>query len=87
VRTYYTDIPVALQVGEHQFIERDVVDMFINLMLISWYSLVPCDTPRVNKFKCGSQDICHKWGKDIQCFPQQAGAPAPALGILVPASH
>jgi hypothetical protein len=40
VRTYYTGehaIPAALQVGEHQFIERGVINVFIGLMLISWY--------------------------------------------------
>jgi hypothetical protein len=35
-RTYYQTIPNAIQVGEHHYVQREVLDMFINLMLISW---------------------------------------------------
>ncbi|KAJ7871333.1 hypothetical protein B0H13DRAFT_2012715 [Mycena leptocephala] len=38
VRTYYSGIPNAIQVGEHQYIEREVLSLFIGLMLISWTS-------------------------------------------------
>ncbi|KAF7322243.1 hypothetical protein HMN09_00001400 [Mycena chlorophos] len=38
MRTYYTTIPETIQVGAHQYIERRVLDLFINLMLISWTS-------------------------------------------------
>ncbi|KAF7324005.1 hypothetical protein MKEN_00622500 [Mycena kentingensis (nom. inval.)] len=37
-RTYYDDIPDAIQVAEHHYVERGVLDLFINLMLISWTS-------------------------------------------------
>lgn len=36
-RTYYDGIPNFVQVGEHQFVERKVIDLWISLMLISWY--------------------------------------------------
>jgi len=36
--TYYDGIPAILQVGEHQFVERKVIDLWISLMLISWFS-------------------------------------------------
>ena len=36
MRIYYDDIPDVLQVEEHQFVERQVVQHWINLMLISW---------------------------------------------------
>jgi hypothetical protein len=38
VRNYYNEIPDAIQVGEHQYVERTVLNLFINLMLISWTS-------------------------------------------------
>jgi hypothetical protein len=37
IRTYYGEIPSAIQVGEHQYIEKDVLDLFIGLMLIAWF--------------------------------------------------
>lgn len=36
-RVYYDTVPEIIQVGEHQFVERRVIDMFITLMLVSWY--------------------------------------------------
>jgi len=36
IRTYYPGVPDAIEVGKHQFISRNVVNMFLNLMLISW---------------------------------------------------
>jgi hypothetical protein len=38
VRNYYDNIPDAIQVGEHQYVERSVLNLFIHLMLISWTS-------------------------------------------------
>lgn len=35
-RIYHNGIPDVIQVGEHQFIERRVVDLWINMMLVSW---------------------------------------------------
>ncbi|KAJ7176233.1 hypothetical protein C8R43DRAFT_943027 [Mycena crocata] len=37
-RTYYAGVPDAIQVGEHQFVERQVLNLFVGLMLISWTS-------------------------------------------------
>lgn len=37
VRTYYPSVPNAIEVGKHQFIARNVVQLFLNLMLFSWY--------------------------------------------------
>lgn len=36
VRTYYGGIPDVVQVGDHQFVERVVLNLFIGLMLNSW---------------------------------------------------
>jgi len=36
IRTYYPGVPDAVEVGKHQFVTRDVLNMFMNLMLISW---------------------------------------------------
>lgn len=38
IRTYYDKIPDAIQVGNHQYVEQTVLNLFINLMLISWTS-------------------------------------------------
>ena len=35
-RTYYGGIPDILQVGEHQFVERPVVEMWLTMM-DTWY--------------------------------------------------
>lgn len=29
----------TMQVGEHQFVKRNVIDLWIILMLVSWYVL------------------------------------------------
>ena len=34
--TYYGGVPDLIQVGEHQFIEKRVVNLFIGMMLIAW---------------------------------------------------
>jgi hypothetical protein len=38
VRTYYRGVPDVLEVGDHQFAEREVLNLFTGLMLISWTS-------------------------------------------------
>ncbi|KAJ7629156.1 hypothetical protein DFH06DRAFT_1141160 [Mycena polygramma] len=38
VLIYHDRIPNEIQVGEHQYIERTVLNLFLNLMLISWTS-------------------------------------------------
>lgn len=37
VRSYYAGVPYAIEVGKHQFVERQVIEVFIGLMLLSWY--------------------------------------------------
>jgi CxC5 like cysteine cluster associated with KDZ transposases len=37
VRHYYDRIPDFIQVGEHQFIERKLADLWIGLMVLGWY--------------------------------------------------
>ena len=43
-RTYYTTttIPDIIQVGEHQFVETKVINLWINMMLLSWTSATNC---------------------------------------------
>ena len=41
-RVYYEEVPTILQVGEHQFVERRVVDYWIMQMLLSWYAANIC---------------------------------------------
>jgi CxC5 like cysteine cluster associated with KDZ transposases len=36
-RTYYGGVPNLIQVGEHQFIKKRVVNLFIGMMLVAWY--------------------------------------------------
>ena len=36
VRTYYEGVPDVIKVGDHQFVEREVLNLFTGLMLISW---------------------------------------------------
>ncbi|TFK45431.1 hypothetical protein OE88DRAFT_1721508 [Heliocybe sulcata] len=38
IRTYYQGVPQVIQVGEHQYVEREVLNLFVGLMLISWSS-------------------------------------------------
>ena len=35
--TYYGGVPDIIQVGEHQFIEKRVLNLFIRMMLVAWY--------------------------------------------------
>ena len=42
-RIYYsTGIPDVIQVGEHQFVERKVIELWITLMVVSWTSATNC---------------------------------------------
>ena len=36
-RTYYGGVPNLIQVGEHQFIEKRVINLFMGMMLVAWY--------------------------------------------------
>ena len=36
IRTYYEGLPSVVQIGDHQFVERAVLNLFIALMLNSW---------------------------------------------------
>ena len=36
VRSFYGGIPDFLQVGEHQFVARKLVEMWVNMMLVRW---------------------------------------------------
>ena len=35
--TYYGGVSNLIQVGEHQFIEKRVINLFIGMMLVAWY--------------------------------------------------
>jgi hypothetical protein len=37
MRTYYNGLPEIIQVEEHQFVERKVINLWITLMMVSWY--------------------------------------------------
>jgi hypothetical protein len=37
VRTHYDGVPDVIQVGEHQFVERRVIELWRELMLVAWY--------------------------------------------------
>ena len=41
-RIYYDEIPDLIQVGEHQFAERKLIDLWILMMLLSWTSAMNC---------------------------------------------
>jgi len=36
VRTYHKGVPNVIELGDHQFAEREVLSLFVGLMLISW---------------------------------------------------
>ncbi|PPR04238.1 hypothetical protein CVT24_013321 [Panaeolus cyanescens] len=38
IRTYYGGVPDIIEIGKHQFIGKNVANMFMSLMLISWTS-------------------------------------------------
>jgi hypothetical protein len=42
VRHYYSGIPNILQVAEHQFVEKKLVNLWIMLMVVSWTSATNC---------------------------------------------
>ncbi|KAJ6536225.1 hypothetical protein B0H19DRAFT_1271016 [Mycena capillaripes] len=42
VRTYYAGIPELIQIGEHQFAELKLVNMWISSMLLGWFSATNC---------------------------------------------
>ncbi|KAG2038582.1 hypothetical protein BDR03DRAFT_861708 [Suillus americanus] len=40
--TYYTTVPANIQVAEHMYIERQVIELFITSMEVSWTSATNC---------------------------------------------
>ncbi|KAF8867685.1 hypothetical protein BD779DRAFT_1408333, partial [Infundibulicybe gibba] len=38
LRTYYGGVPDIIQIGEHQFVEQAVLNLFTGMMLVSWTS-------------------------------------------------
>ncbi|KAJ7090836.1 hypothetical protein B0H15DRAFT_948600 [Mycena belliarum] len=42
LRTYYAGIPSLIQIGEHQFAELKLVNMWISSMLLGWFSATNC---------------------------------------------
>lgn len=36
--TYYAGVPEAIQISKHKYVEKAVLQLFINLMLLSWTS-------------------------------------------------
>ncbi|KAJ7668842.1 hypothetical protein B0H17DRAFT_1335884 [Mycena rosella] len=42
VRTYYGRVPEYIQVGEHQFVERKLIGLWMSLMLVGWLSATNC---------------------------------------------
>lgn len=41
-RIYYDEIPDIVQIGEHQFPERKLINLWIMMMLLSWTSATNC---------------------------------------------
>ncbi|KAF6741043.1 hypothetical protein DFP72DRAFT_886318 [Ephemerocybe angulata] len=41
-RTYYEGVPVVLQIGEHHFAEVQLINAWINLMVLAWVSATNC---------------------------------------------
>ena len=37
MRTYHDGVPDVIQVGEHQFVEQRVIQMWRDMMLVAWY--------------------------------------------------
>ncbi len=40
MRTYYGNILNMIRVGKHQFIEKQVIDLWISMMLLLWFVLL-----------------------------------------------
>src|SRR6267378_3573637 len=41
-RIYYDGLPDIVQIGEHQFAERKLINMWILMMVLSWTSATNC---------------------------------------------
>ncbi|KDQ59117.1 hypothetical protein JAAARDRAFT_57079 [Jaapia argillacea MUCL 33604] len=42
MRSYYDGIPDIIQVAEHQFVERQLIELWTTLMLVAWTSATNC---------------------------------------------
>jgi len=42
IRTYYPGVPDLIQVGEHQFVEKQLVNLWVDLMLTAWQVIFSC---------------------------------------------
>ena len=62
LHTYYAAIPEFIQVAEHVYVERQVVELFITSMELSWYELlnILCESPTllINCNKDVSHELC-----------------------------
>lgn len=60
VRQYYAgQLPNVLQVGEHHFVERRVIDLWVHLILTSWYAQRAWSHVSI-EMTVFAQDVC--WG-------------------------
>ncbi|EDR07736.1 uncharacterized protein LACBIDRAFT_298235 [Laccaria bicolor S238N-H82] len=79
-RVYYGGIPDVIQVGEHQFVEHKVVELWVTLMVVSWTSATNCTRFYNTALSCNQQpppgwqfgftlDLDHVWnGFAILCL-------------------
>ena len=64
LRTYYATIPQFIQVADHVYVERQVIDLFVTSMELSWYVWHWLLTDRVTNMD--NKDIGHQLRLFIQ---------------------
>jgi hypothetical protein len=64
IQHYYSGIVDILQVAEHQFVERKLVNLWITLMVVSWTSATNCAC-FYNVALCGDHCAPLDWHLDL----------------------
>lgn len=69
IRTYYGGVPDIIQVGEHQFVERRVLELFASQVLLSWTSAT--NSARIYDLALSQRDLASPLGAKYSLRTEQ----------------
>ncbi|TFK17030.1 hypothetical protein FA15DRAFT_683625 [Coprinopsis marcescibilis] len=81
VQTYYGGVPGVIEIGKHHYVEKAEINMFINLMLISWTSA--CNSAEIYNWSLmDPNNQPEDWGLSFKFRPEHIWHSLIYLSIL-----
>ena len=84
-RIYYDTIPEILQIGEHQFAELKLVNMWVMMMLLSWTSATNCAriyNLGISGYRDGVRQLADRWQFSMEVTSDQVYDAFTILSLL-----